>query len=104
MHPRQLLDALGKGFLLPLGLLLWRRLVAGHAIVNVAFFGLAEIEDAASTLAVNENSGFRVWALPFCLGLPVLPFKEHVLSMAVPLPKRICVTWSRYCDLRTMES
>jgi hypothetical protein len=24
--------------------------------VNVAFFGLAEIEDAASTLAVNENS------------------------------------------------
>ncbi len=30
-----------------------RRLVAGDAIVNVAFLGLAKIEDAGSTLAVN---------------------------------------------------
>src|SRR5207253_5586762 len=80
---RQFLDALGKGFLLSLGLLLRRRLVAGHAIVNFAFLGLAEIEDAASALAVNENGGFRVGALPFCFGLPVLPFKKHVLGMAV---------------------
>ena len=53
---------------------------------------LAEIEDAASTLAVNwrydreavnEDGGFRVGALPFCFGLPVLPFKEHVFGVAV---------------------
>jgi len=55
---RQFLDALGKRFLLPLSLLLWRRLVAGHAIVNIAFLGLAEIEDAASAFTVNENGGF----------------------------------------------
>jgi hypothetical protein len=48
---RQFLDALGKGFLLPLGLLLRRWLVAGHAVVNGAFLGLAEIEDTASALA-----------------------------------------------------
>jgi len=35
-HTRQLLDALGKGFFLSLGLLLRVRLVAGHAVVNVA--------------------------------------------------------------------
>src|SRR5205807_5349758 len=69
-----------------LGLLLRRRLVAGHAIMNGAFFRLAEIEDAASTLAVNENGGFRVGAFPFCFGLPVLPFKEHVFGVAVCLP------------------
>src|SRR5204862_6994703 len=68
------------------GLLLWRRLVACHAVVNVAFLDLAKIEDAASALAVNENGGFGVGALPFCLGLPVLPFKEHVFGVAVCLP------------------
>jgi len=52
---REFLDALGKCFFLALGLLLPRWLVAGHAIVNVAFLSLAEIEDAASTLAINEN-------------------------------------------------
>src|SRR5437879_8744654 len=83
---RQFLDALGKGFLLSLGLLLRRRLIAGHAIVNFAFLGLAEIKDAASALAVNENGGFGVGALPFCLGLPVAPFKEHVFGVAVCLP------------------
>src|SRR6266478_4513002 len=62
-HPRLLLNPLGKRLLLALRLLLRRRLVAGHAIVNVAFFSLAEIEDAASTFAVNENSGLRVGAL-----------------------------------------
>jgi len=57
-HPRLLLHTLYKRFPLTLGLpaaagvLLRRRLVAGHAIVNVALLGLAEIEDAASTLAV----------------------------------------------------
>src|SRR5204862_1054133 len=56
---RQLLDTLGESFFLALGLLLRRRLVAGHAVVNVAFLGLAKIENAASTLAVNENGGFR---------------------------------------------
>ena len=35
---RQLLDALSKNFLLALGLLLRRRLVAGHAIADDAFF------------------------------------------------------------------
>jgi len=54
--------------------------------VNVTVFGLAKIEDAASTLAVNENCGFRVGALLLCFGLPVLPFKEHVFGMAVRLP------------------
>jgi hypothetical protein len=54
--------------------------------VNFAFLGLAEIEDAASTLAVNENCGFRIGALPLCFGLSVLPFKEHVFGMAVNLP------------------
>ena len=53
---------------LPLGLFLWGRLVASHAIVNVAFIGLAKIEGVASALAVNENGGFRVGALPFCFG------------------------------------
>ena len=67
-------------------MLLRGRLVAGHTIVNFAFLGLAEIEDAASALAVNENGGFRVGALPFCFGFPVLPFKEHVFGMAVCLP------------------
>ena len=41
---RQLLDALRKCFFLALGLLLRRWLVASHAVVNVAFLGLAEIE------------------------------------------------------------
>jgi len=54
--------------------------------VNVAFLGLAEIEDAASTLAVN--SGFRVGALPFSFGFPVLAFKEDIFGMAVRLPCR----------------
>jgi len=35
---------------LALGLLLRRWLIASHAIVNVAFLGLAKIEEAASTL------------------------------------------------------
>jgi len=69
-----------------LGLLLRRRLVAGHAIVNFAFFGLAKVEDAASTLPVNEYGGFRVEALPFCFGLPILTFKEHVFGETVCLP------------------
>jgi len=34
--------------------------------VNIAFLGLAKIEDCAGTLAVNENSSFR------CLGTPLL--------------------------------
>src|SRR5712692_9958966 len=85
-HPRQLLDALGKGFLLALGLLLRCRLIASHAIVNLAFLGPANIKDASSILAVNENCGFRVGALPFCFGFPVLPFKEHVFGTAVCLP------------------
>src|SRR5262249_41223170 len=63
-----------------------RRLVAGHAVVNVAFLGLAEIENTASALPVNENGGFRVGAFPFCFSLPVLPFKEHVFCVAVRLP------------------
>jgi hypothetical protein len=63
-NSRQFLDALGECFLLALGLLLRRRLAAGHAIVNFAFVGSAEIENAASTLAVSENGGFRLWALP----------------------------------------
>src|SRR5205814_8170945 len=71
----------------PLSFLLRRRLVTGHVVVNVAFLGLAEIEDAASALAVNENGGFGVGALPFCLGLPVVPFKEHVFGVAVCLPR-----------------
>jgi len=62
------------------------RLVAGEAVVNVAFLGLAEIEDAASTLAVNEDSGFRVGALPFCFGSSILAFKQHVFGVAVHLP------------------
>jgi hypothetical protein len=33
--------------------------------------------------AVNENGGFRVEALPFCFGLPVLPFKGHVFGVSV---------------------
>src|SRR5207249_10044018 len=85
-HPREFLDAFGERLFLALGLLLRRRLVAGHAIVNVAFVGLAEIENAASTLAVNENSGFRVGAFPSCFGSAVLPFKEHVFGVAVCLP------------------
>ena len=85
-NPRQLLDAFGKRFLLALGLLLRRRLVARDAIVNVAFQGLAEIEDAASAIAINENGGFRIGALPFCFGFPVLPFREHVFCMSVCLP------------------
>lgn len=60
---RELLNALRKRFLPPLGLLLRRRLVAGYAVVNVAFLSLAEIKNAASTLAVNENSGFGIGAL-----------------------------------------
>jgi hypothetical protein len=85
-NPRQFLNAFGKRFLHALGLLLRRWLVAGHAVVNLAFLGLAEIEDAASILTVNENGGFRVRALPFCFGLPVLPFKEYVFGMTVYLP------------------
>src|SRR5207248_3177367 len=85
-HPRLFLDALGKCFLLALGFLLRRRLVSGHVIVNVAFLGLAKIEDAASTLAVDENSGLSVGAFSFCLGLPVLAFKEHIFGVAVCLP------------------
>ena len=38
-------------------------------------------------LAVNENGGFRVGTLPFCFGLPLLPFKKHVFRMAVRLPR-----------------
>ena len=72
-HPRLLLHTLCKRFPLTLGkpaaagLLLRRRLVAGHVVMNVALLGLAKIEDAATTLAVNENGGFRVGALPFPL-------------------------------------
>ncbi len=40
-----------------------------------------------STLGINGNGGFRVGALPFCFGLPVLPSKEHVFGMAVCLPR-----------------
>jgi hypothetical protein len=47
-----------------------------NSIVNVAFLGLAEIEDAARIVAINENGGFGVGALPFCFGFPVLPFKR----------------------------
>ena len=83
---RQLLDALGKCFFLALGLLLRRRLVARHAVVNFAFLGLAEIENAASALAVNEDGGFCVGTFPFCFGSAVLPFKEHVFGVAVRLP------------------
>src|SRR5947207_2983314 len=82
-YPRQFLDALGKSFFLALRLLLRRRLVAGHTIVNVALLGLADIENVASTLAVDENGGFRVWALPFCFGFPVLALEEDVFGMAV---------------------
>ncbi|SRR5216684_5487570 len=67
-HPRLFLDALGKSFLFAMCLFLRRRLIAGNAVVNVAFIGLAEIEDAASTLAVNKNGGSRVGAFCFCLG------------------------------------
>jgi len=35
--------------------------------------GLAEIEDAASDLAVYQNGGFGVGALPFCFGLKLPP-------------------------------
>jgi len=45
------------------------------------------VENAASTLAVNENSGFRIGALPFCFRFPVLPFEKHVFGMAVSLPR-----------------
>src|SRR5437660_12920760 len=65
-YPQQFLDALGKSFFLAFRSLLRRRLVAGHTIVNVALLGLADIENAASTLAVDENGGFGVGALPFC--------------------------------------
>jgi hypothetical protein len=65
---------------------------------------LAEIEDAASTFAVNwrhdreavnENGGFGVGALPFCFGFAVLPLKEHVFGMAVYLPCGSGATRSR---------
>ena len=62
-NSRLFLDALGKCFLLSLGLLLRRRLVAGHAIVNFAFLGLAKIEDATSTLAVNDDGSLGVLGL-----------------------------------------
>src|SRR5216684_4489196 len=64
-QPRLLLDALGKCFFLALGLLLRRRLVAGHVIVDGALLRLAEVEDCSSTLAVDEDSGLRVGAFPF---------------------------------------
>jgi len=54
--------------------------------VNVALLALAEVEDAASALAVNEDGGFGVGALPFCFGSPILAFKQHVFGMAVCLP------------------
>jgi hypothetical protein len=54
-NSRQFVDALGKGFLLPLELLLRRRLAPRHPVVNVAFLGLAKIENAASTLAVGPD-------------------------------------------------
>src|SRR5258707_13184180 len=85
-YPRQFLDALRKCFLPALSLFLRCGLVAGHAIVNIAFLGLADVEDAASILAVNENGSFRVGALPFSLGFLVLPFEDHVFGMAVGLP------------------
>ena len=69
-----------------MGSFLRRRLVAGHAVVNVAFLGLAEIENAASTLAVNEDGGLRVRAFPFCFGSAVLTFVEHAFRVAVRLP------------------
>ncbi len=79
---RQLLGALGKRFLLALGLLLWRRLVAGDAVMNVAFLGLAKIEDAASALAVNKNGGFGVGALRFCSGLKAWPSGRASVAQA----------------------
>ena len=45
-YPRQLLYAFGKSFLFTLRLLLRGRLVAGHAVVNFAFFGLANVEES----------------------------------------------------------
>jgi len=53
--------------------------------VNVAFLGLAEIEDAASALAVNENGGFGVGALPFCLGLKLPPPQPEKRRQAAAL-------------------
>ena len=44
---RGLLDALGKRFLLAMGKFLRRGLVAGHAVVNLAFLGLTEMRNAA---------------------------------------------------------
>jgi hypothetical protein len=96
MHPRLLLDALGKCFLPSLSLLLRRRLVARDAVVNVAFLGLAKVEDAASTLAFNENGGFRVGALPF--PLPSRPSRaclrmrqgEGPAFSRSPSPRRSC--------------
>jgi hypothetical protein len=80
-HSRLLLNPLGKCLLLALGLLLRRRLVAGNAVMNVAFFGLAEIEDAASALAVNENGDFGVGA-PFAFAFRYCPSKS--MSLAWP--------------------
>jgi 7-cyano-7-deazaguanine synthase len=39
--------------------------------MNDALLGLAEIENAASVLAVNKDCGFRVGAFALCFGSPV---------------------------------
>jgi hypothetical protein len=54
--------------------------------VNVAFLGLAEMEDAASAFAVDEKGRFRVEALALCFGSVILPFKEHIFGVAVRWP------------------
>jgi len=80
-------DALGKRFFLALGLLLRRRLVSGHVIVDGALLSLAEVEDGSSILAVDEKQrAFVFGALLFCFGFPVLPLMEQVFCMAVRLP------------------
>jgi len=53
--------------------------------VNVAFFALAEIEDAARIFTVNENSGLRIGALPASEGKKVKGKREDSLVLVALL-------------------
>jgi len=95
-HARQSLDALRECFLFALGLLLRRWLVAGHAVVNFAFLGLAKIEDAASTLLPSmRTAAFVLGHSPFALAFRYCPSKSTSLAWPFACDPGACETVKR---------
>jgi len=80
-YSRQFLDALGTASFLRWACSCGRSVGSGSRDCERRISRSTEIK-ICQHLAVNQNSGFCVGALPFCFGLPVCP-RRAVLCMAV---------------------